>query len=349
MDEVRMKTRMTIKDIAKESGFSLSTVSLVLNNHPRISEATREKVMTVVKKHNFFPNSAARGLASKSSRTLSVVIPRLTHAFSDVYLGEIISGIYEEAEQQQYKLLMDIATETFVQKQEYLRLLSSRRVDGMLVIGSTIHDGYLKAFEGSGHHFLLVNHWFPDAKLNHVSVDYGASARLAATHLLGLGHRKIGLIAGTNTHTGLRFRDEFLSLCRTWPAGAAEVTWVDGGDAWDERGGYAATSKLMEMMPGLTAVMAANDRMAMGAMRWLADNGREVPEDVSVMGVDDMEVAGFVNPGLSTVRHNVYQVGVDACKRMMQMLKGEISECDVLLPPSLVVRGSTGRCLRTGA
>ncbi|HOU20921.1 MAG TPA: LacI family DNA-binding transcriptional regulator [Kiritimatiellia bacterium] len=335
--------RRTIKDIAKESGFSLSTVSLVLNNHPRISQATRDRVMAVVKKYNFYPNSAARGLASKSSRTLSVVVPNLTRAFSDIYLGEIISGIYERATSQGYKILLDIATAQFIKSQEYTKLLASRRADGMLFIASDIHADYLSVFEDSPYKFLLVNHVFPGKKLNYVSVDYAASARLAAQHLLGLGHRRIGLIAGTNTFTGLQFRDEFLRVCKTWQAGPAKVAWVDGGEEWSQRGGYAATAKLAAQLPELTAIMAANDRMAIGAMRWMADNHREVPEQVSVMGVDDIQLAAYVNPGLSTIRHDLYQVGIESCNRILQLIKGEITECSDLLPTSMVVRGSTSR------
>ena len=171
--------RKTIKDIAKESGFSLSTVSLVLNNHPRISQATRDRVLAVVKKYNFYPNSAARGLASKSSKTLSVVVPNLTRVFSDIYLGEIISGIYERATSQGYKILLDIATAQFIKTQEYTKLLASRRADGMLFIASDIHADYLNVFENSPYKFLLVNHLFPGKKLNYVSVDYVASARVA--------------------------------------------------------------------------------------------------------------------------------------------------------------------------
>ena len=324
-------SRPTIKDIARESGFSLSTVSLVLNNHPRISPATREKVMEVVRRHNYYPSVAARGLASKSSRTISVVVPHLTKVFADIYFGELVSGIYERATAQGFKILLDIATEKFISEKEYLKLLASRRADGMLFIASDIRSEWAAEFEGTAHNFLLVNHWFPGRSLNYVSVDYGLSARLAAQHLLGLGHRKIGLIAGTNTHTGLKFREEFTQACLSWPAGAGEVCCVDGGEEWSERGGYAATAELMRQLPDLTAVMAANDRLALGAMRWLAENRREVPEDVSVMGVDDIQMAGYANPGLTTIRHDLYQVGMEACNRLFQLIRGEIAECRDLL------------------
>ena len=336
--------RKTIKDIAKESGFSLSTVSLVLNNHPRISQATRDRVLAVVKKYNFYPNSAARGLASKSSKTLSVVVPNLTRVFSDIYLGEIISGIYERATSQGYKILLDIATSQFIKTQEYTKLLASRRADGMLFIASDIHADYLSVFEDSPFKFLLVNHVFPGKKLNYVSVDYAASARLAAEHLLGLGHRKIGLIAGTNTFTGLQFRDEFLRVCKAWPAGAAQVTWVDGGEEWSQRGGYAAGAKLMAQAPNLTAIMAANDRMALGAMRWLADNRREVPEDISVMGFDNLDFSSMTDPPLTTVAQPFYEMGVRACQRLIQLIeKGRTAKAKAkidVLPAELVIRKS---------
>ena len=115
----------------------------------------------------------------------------------------------------------------------------------------------------------------------------------------------------------------------------------------DSRGGYAAVAKLVAQAPELTAIMAANDRMAIGAMRWLADNRREVPEQVSVMGVDDIQLAAFVNPGLSTIRHDLYQVGIESCNRILQLIKGEIADCSDLLPTSLVVRGSTARARAT--
>jgi DNA-binding LacI/PurR family transcriptional regulator len=106
--------RTTIKDIARECGVSLSTVSLVLNNNPRISSSTREKVLKAVDKHQYQPNAFARSLASQSSRVLSVVVPNLNHVFADVYFGEIVSGIYEEATDQGYKILFDVANQRFV-------------------------------------------------------------------------------------------------------------------------------------------------------------------------------------------------------------------------------------------
>lgn len=334
--------RTTIKDIAKECGVSLSTVSLVLNNNPRISEKTRSRVLAAVKKHGYQPNIHARGLASQTSQTISVVVPHLRHVFADIYFGEIVSGIYERAVQNNYKLLLDVANDLFVKSHEYLNLLKSKRVDGMLFIASSMNDTYLKSFEDSSYAFLLVNHYFPGSPLNYVGVDYRDSARQAAEHLSGLGHKAIGVIAGTNTFTGLEFRDTFVAQCRSLGLRDADVPWEDGGKDWSEEGGYEATQKLLGRNPKITAIMAANDRLAMGAMRYLHTRGLRIPDEVSVMGVDDIPQASFTTPGLTTIRHELYQLGQVCFDRLLALFRGDITSCREVLPVKLVTRESTG-------
>ncbi|MFH0953836.1 MAG: LacI family DNA-binding transcriptional regulator, partial [Verrucomicrobiota bacterium] len=248
--------RTTIKDIAKECGVSLSTVSLVLNNNPRISEKTRARVQSAVKKHGYQPNIHARGLASQTSQALSVVVPHLNHVFADIYFGEIVSGIYDRACEQNYKVLLDVANEKFVRSHEYLNLLKSRRADGMLFIASSIHDDYLREFENEPYTFLLVNHYFPGSSLNYLAVDYRDSARQAAEHLIGLGHRAIGIIAGTNTYTGLEFRDAFIEHARGRGLAEKDLPWADGGKEWSQEGGLEAARRLRAMNPKITAIMA---------------------------------------------------------------------------------------------
>lgn len=338
--------KTTIKDIARECGVSLSTVSLVLNNNPRISDKTRNRVLASVRKHSYQPNAHARGLASQMSHSLSVVVPNLNHVFADIYFGEIVSGIYDHATQQGYKLLLDIANEQFVKSEEYINLLKARRADGMLFIASSIEDEYLRVFEKSPYAFLLVNHYFPGSKLNYIAVDYKDSARLAADHLTGFGHRAIGMIAGMNTYTGLDFRDAFIARCREKGLSERNVPWAPGGKDWSQEEGYEAARSLVEKNPNLTAIMAGNDRMAIGAMRYLHTRGLRIPEDVSVMGVDDISQASFTTPGLTTVRHNLYQLGKQACERMLALFRDEISECRETLSSMLVVRESTGPAKR---
>lgn len=335
-------SRTTIKDIAKECGVSLSTVSLVLNDNPRISEGTRLKVQEAVRRHAYQPNQQARGLASKSSSIMSVVVPNLNHVFSDIYFGEILSGIHDRATAAGYKLLLDVANAAFIEKEEYISLIRSRRADGMLFIASSVNDTYLRGLEDLSLPFLLVNHYFPSSRLNYITVDYKASAELAAHHLLNLGHKRIGLIAGTNTYTGLDFRDAFLTSARRKGLLEADVPWEDGGTNWNQEEGYAAAQRLLDKRPDLTAIMAANDRMAMGALSYVIGRGLKVPEDISVMGVDDIPAAPFTSPALTTIRHDLFDVGRRSFDRLLALFKREIASCHDTLPAVLVERQSTG-------
>jgi LacI family transcriptional regulator len=332
--------RTTIKDIAKECDVSLSTVSLVLNGNPRISAATREKVMAAVDRHGYQPNAFARSLASRSSRAFSVVVPHLNHVFADVYFGEIVSGIYEYATSQGYKVLLDMADQHFVKTHEYVNLLKSRRVDGMLFIGSSIHDDYLFDLDPETYPLILVNHYFPDQKINYIAADYVSSAQLAAKHLTGLGHRAIGLLAGTNTHTAQDFQKHFIADCQAMGCKEQDLPWADGW--FTEQGGYEGAEWLLTRFPHLTALMAGNDKMAIGAIRYLTKKRLRVPEDVSVMGMDDIRTAEFVSPSLTTIRHDLYRIGQEAVKGLTSLFRHEIESCRQVLPVSLVERDSTG-------
>lgn len=336
--------RTTIKDIAKECGVSLSTVSLVLNNNPRISQATRDRVLAAVDRHEYQPNAFARSLASKSSGVIGVVVPHLNHVFADIYFGEMVSGVYERASELDYKVLLDVANVKFIQTQEYIKLLKSRRVDGLLFIGSSVHDEYLRDFDDTPYAFILVNHHLPNSKLSSIEADYVQSAQIAADHLIRLGHRKIGLLVGTNTHTARQFQDAFLQACRSQGLADDAVMWADGW--FTEQGGEEAAQWLMDRASDITAIMAGNDKMAIGALRYLARKGWKVPGDVSVMGMDDIPTAQYTLPALTTVRHDLYQIGRLSVDRVLGLFRKEFESCHDILPVRLELRETTGPARR---
>jgi DNA-binding LacI/PurR family transcriptional regulator len=327
-----------MRDIAEECGVSLSTVSLVLSKNARISKATSERVKAAIKRVGYQPDIRARGLALRTSHTLSVVVPAINNLFADVYFGQIVSGIYECAAEKNYKILLDMANDRFIETGEHLNLLRAHRADGMLFVCASLFDNFLRDFERESYPFLLVNHYFPDKVLNFVATDYVDTARQAAAHLLGLGHRRVGLISGTNVQTALDFQEAFQAAFAE--AGVpGELPWADGD--FRGEGGYAAAQTLWKDHPDLTAVMAGNDKMALGALRFFKEAGVAVPETVSVMGVDDMPGAAFASPGLTTIRHDLYELGRVACNRLLNLGRGKATECHELLPVSLVVREST--------
>lgn len=331
---------VTIKEIAAQCGVSPSTVSLVLNGSEKIKQETRERVREAAKRLDYRPNELARSLVSRRSRCLSVTVPNLAHVFSDVYFGEIISGIYDEANEAGYKIMLDIAQESYIADKEYLNQLRNRRTDGMLFIASTIEDRYLLELEAYDYPVLLVNHYFPESPLNFLTMDYKRAARLSAEHLTDLGHRKIGLVIGTNTFTGLEFRDEFFAACEEKGIAKTELPWR-GVSEWGEQEGYESARKLVSRHPDLTAIMAGNDRMAIGAIRYLLGRGLHVPGDVSVMGMDDIPSAKYTTPGLTTLHMDLYEMGRISCLRLLDMLKGDRPSCHETREPHLVLREST--------
>lgn len=340
MSKQGKSTRTTIKDIARECGVSLSTVSLVINNNPRISVATREKVLEAIERYQYQPNAFASSLASRSSHVISVVVPHLNHVFADVYFGEIVSGIYEHATELGYKVLLDVANHRFINSHEFIRVMKSRRVDGVLFVGSSMYDEYLMELENSGYPFVLINHFFPNRDLNYVMADYAQSADIAARHLHDLGHRQIGILAGTTTHTALTFRNQFTKTCAELGLTPERLIWADGW--FTEQGGYEGAEWLLKHHPEITAIMAGNDKMAIGALRYLARRGLQVPRDMSVIGMDDIPPAQFTNPGLTTIRHDLYKLGSLAVDGALSIFKKQTNAYQEILPVDLVERESTG-------
>ena len=295
--------------------------------------------MESVAKHGYERNIHARGLASKSSHTVSVVVPHLNHVFADVYFGEIVSGIYDQTTDEGYKTLLDMANMDFIRRQEYVNLLKAKRADAMIFISATLFDEYLRVFDNTHYPFVLVNHYFPNSSMNYIAANYQESARLSAQHLLELGHRKIGLISGMNVQTALDFVSAFKKCCFEAGLSESNIVWADG--RFSEDGGHDAARKLMSENEDITALMAGNDKMAIGALRYCQTHGHVVPDDVSLMGLDDLPMSSFTTPGLTTVHHQLYHMGRLACKRALEIFRGERMQCQELLPVKLIVREST--------
>jgi len=341
-----MSTRPTIKDIAAECGVSLSTVSLVLNNNPRISEKTRDKVLDTVKKRGYQPNNQARGLASKSSNILSVVVPQLNSVFSDVYFGQIINGIYEATAESPYKIMLEVANLKYIRSYEYMNTLKGKRADGMLFIGSSLYDRYLLEFENEPYPFVLLNHYFSGAGLNYVSADYRQAGQLAAQHLLGLGHRSIGIISGTNIQTAQDHVEAFKEECASAGIQDGDLPWVDG--RFNEEDAFKATRDLLTEHPHITAVVCGNDKMALGALQGAASLGKRVPNDLSIIGMDDIPATRYTIPQLTTIHAPLEEVGHAAAEAVMGIFREQTQSIRKFLPVHLVERGSTGPASTSG-
>ncbi|MEI6085364.1 MAG: LacI family DNA-binding transcriptional regulator [Verrucomicrobiota bacterium] len=331
----KSKRRCTIKEVAEQSGVSLSTVSLVLNAHPRISPATRERVNATMKRLGYQPNRLARALAWKHTRTLAVVMPQLRHAFADVYFGEIISGIYDKASKLGFKVLLEIARTEFIESQEYLRLYDQKYIDGMLFIGANNKHKFVGEFVDRTRPFLLVNSYSKQHDVNYVVSNYKYGAWQAAQHLCRLGHKHIGFIGG-----GLNEIQTSQDIFESFTEVLKPRLVVDG---WlTEEGGMKAAEELVNADPAITAIFTLNDKMALGAIRKLTELGRRVPQDIAVVGFDDIPQAAFAIPSLTTVHQPLYEIGKLSCERLIELIHRKVDRVQEVLPIYLTVRESCG-------
>ncbi|MEM9294778.1 MAG: LacI family DNA-binding transcriptional regulator [Planctomycetota bacterium] len=332
--------RVGIRDVARLAEVSVATVSMVLNHNPKITAATREKVRRVMEQTGYQPNRIAQSLSSKYTRMLAVILPTVRHVLADPYFGELISGICDRAERRGHKVVLEHAKPDWVRDRRHLELFDRRFVDGALCVGFNDHHGFLQDFGKNGWPMLSVNSEFPQWGIDHVVSDYAGGADQVMTYLFQLGHRKIGMVHGAFEIATARVVCEVFGQ-RVDEAGLGlDNTWLEDG-LFTEVGGRDACERLLARHPDITAIFAGNDKMALGVMHQLALMGKRVPDDVSVVGYDDLQHAAFVNPALSTVHVPLYEVGVRAADRLIELIRKRTDSVSEVLPTHLKLRGST--------
>ncbi len=314
--------RSNIRDVARESGVSLTTVSLILNNNDeRISESTRQRVLSAMEKLSYTPSRLARGLPTRRANTLAVLVPALQHAFADVYFGEIISGIYEAAANRGYRILLEVARREYVRRKEYLTLLEDCSVDGILFIGATEEHRWLTEFHETDKPLIIVNNHFKQWDLHHVVCDYTAAGALAADYLIDLGHRNIGHICGPSSMvvTAEELTEGFLSRLAERGFPLSDRMVVEGQYLVET--GKLACDELLQRNPQLTAIFAANDKMALGAYQSIRQHDRQPGKEISIVGCDDIPTAALADPPLTTIRMNFFEIGAESCQQLISMIE----------------------------
>lgn len=333
---------VSIKDVARESQSSLTTVSLVLNNRDgRISAATRDRVLAAVERLGYRPSRLAQSLQSQRSGFLGILVPQIRHAFADVYFGELISAIQETSAERDYKIILEVAHPRYIDRKQHLELFRRHFVDGLLCLGITNNDRFVADFTPE-HHVVVVNNRVRDINLDFVQCDYVEAGRLAGYHLCELGHARIGYIHGAvEVQTTGDLRHGFEEALADHQRPLASTNIEDG--FYTEDGGANAAVALMKRDPTITAILTGNDKMAIGAISGLKRMGYRVPDDVSVIGCDDVHQSEFCDPPLTTVHTPIFDVGKRACEQILDLIEGRIMEVRETHPVSLTVRQSTAK------
>ncbi|MHB1653546.1 MAG: LacI family DNA-binding transcriptional regulator [Desulfitobacteriaceae bacterium] len=329
---------VTIKDVARLAGVSISTVSRVLNNndHPVNSE-TKERILAAIEELSFYPNAIARGLQANKTKTIGLILPDI----GNPYYPGIVRGVEDLAHELGYTLILCNADRSRERTQEYLRVLREKRVDGIIFTGGGIAQDAQQGnfFEKDAVATVVIGkHW---SNLPSVQVNNVKAAREACEHLLSLGHRQIATVTGPEASTTARDRLEGYRQGLAAFGLTEHPEWIILGD-FEVDSGYRAVAQLPRMgREGITAIFAQNDLMAIGVINALQQRGMKVPDDVAVVGFDDIPLASFVTPKLSTVAIPVYELGMTAMKVLAKLLVGQETESVTILETKLELREST--------
>jgi DNA-binding LacI/PurR family transcriptional regulator len=321
-------------DVAQLAGVSHQTVSRVLNDSPHVRWDTRERVLAAIRQLDYRPSSMARALATGRSKTLGVV------SFDTTLYGpaSTLFGIERAAHDAGYAVsISSLRALNRATVLDAIQQLRDQGVDGVAVIAPT--RAGVDALRHVPPDFSVVAvESGAAAPIPVATVDHAAGAAAATRHLLSLGHRTVWHLAGPNEWGEAKDRIEGWKA--TLKAAGAPVPPLIRGD-WTPRSGYELGQDLLQI-PELTAVFAANDQMALGLLRRLHESGREVPRDLSVVGFDDIPEAAYFTPPLTTVRQDFTELGRRCLHILLRRIEGEVESTQVVVPPELVVRGSSG-------
>jgi DNA-binding LacI/PurR family transcriptional regulator len=338
-----MAIPVTIEEIARLADVSRSTVSRVLNNHPNVRGAVREKVLQVVKEHNYTPNAAARSLASSRSYALSVVVPRSAAAFfADPFFPQVIQGISEASTHAGYVLMLSLLTAEMEQP-FYQRVVRGRHFDGVIMLSSDIDDPLLPQLVRDGVPMVLIGRHPYLENISTVDSENREGARTAVEHLLNLGHRRVACITGPlQMQSAVDRRDGYKQALMGRGLPIDPALMVEGD--YSQESGFRATQQLLANPAGPpTALFAASDAMALGALAAAHTAGLHVPDDLAVVGFDDVPASAFASPPLTTMRQPSGELGSQAVRVLLSQLDNPSQPPAALrLPATLVVRASCG-------
>ena len=336
---------MTIKDIARESGYAVGTVSRVLNNHPDVSEKARKTIMAVVEKHHFKLNSNAKHLKQQASSGIAIIVK----GSQNMLFASIVERLQRLISEKKYASFIYYIGEEENEVERAERVCLERHPLGILFLGSDL-EFFKERFDRLEIPCVLVTNSAAELgfdNLSSVSTDDEAGAQAAVTHLLKLGHRNIGILGGYMekshaAHTRYKgcekaFAEQGIKLEPGRQYRSAFFSMEEG---------YHAMAQLFEQMPDLTAVFAMADVLAVGAIRAIRDRGLRVPEDVSVMGFDGIELGNYLSPRLTTVRQARERIADRSLEILLSDIAGERPAVHELLPFDIVEGESAAKIAR---
>lgn len=336
---------LTLEDIARQAGVSRSTVSRVINNHPNVRDDVRKHVLDVIQTTGYHPNMAARTLVSRRSGMIGLVLPRgVSSFFTDPYFPRLTQGIAQACNRYDQTLALFLVSTKEDEEKIFPRLSRTGFLDGVLVQSGQIGDQLIDRLVDSGVPLVIVGRPLQKHDVSYIDVDNVNAAYQAVSHLLRLGYKRIGTITGTvNSAVTIDRKEGYLKALNDRGRDVEESLIVEGD--FSENGGYYAMKHLLAAGPD--AVFAASDSMAIGAMRAVREAGLRIPDDIALVGFDDLQLATPTDISLTTVRQPVYQFGFIAVEILIDLINNGVQPPRrVIMETELIIRDSCGESRR---
>ncbi len=342
LEEANDKMPVTLKDIAERVGKSIPTVSRALGDFGDISLETRREVQRVAREMGYEPSVTARNLQRKRTDAIALIMPPARYLrFSDPFFGELISGVVERTGEHGFTLA--ISTDTSDDPREsYLKQIRSRQADGFIVVRTRREDDRINLLRDHNVPFVAFGRTDGDNDFHFVDEDGADGVRQVVDHLIGLGHRRLACISEP-----LSLTKSYQRVAGFWQGLAAhgiertDDVFVEAN--FRQQSGEQAAERLLAMAEPPTAIVACNDLLALGAMNAVRKRGLEIGRDVSVTGFDDIMLAEYANPGLTTVHLPAAKMGSLVADMLVRLIKQEtLAEEQVIIDPIFVLRASTG-------
>ncbi len=342
-----MKKKITIKDIARMASVSHTTVSRALNDKTRIHKETKEKILAIAREVNYQPNFIARSLVMKRTRTLGLVITTIANPF---YI-ELAQGIETTAHGLGYNIILCSTHSDISIEKQYIDMLRSKGVDGIIFTSAHMGDPNIIGLAEEEFPIILVNRRTYDPvvmeKIDYVGVDNILGGFLAVEHLIKLGHKGIGIIGGSSeSSVGFERLEGGKKAFSTYGLEEVPHFFIEGD--FLKTSGFAGGMQFLKMKEPPTAIFAANDYMALGAYQAITQEGARIPEDIALVGFNDIEFTAMKGIELTTIGQKKYEMGSMAVKKLVERIerkKAGTSE-KVILEPELIIRKTCGFYLK---
>lgn len=329
--------RITIGELAKIAGVSKTTISRVINSKPDVDPGTREKILSLIAEYGFQPNAFAKAISQKQSNHIGLLIPhKAEYVFSNPFYTEVMRGVSTAVDENGYYLLICYAHEV-----NYMDIYKQKRVDGFVLLSpGSFHKHIIEALNVGSVPFVSTARILGEAEMTYVDVDNFAGASMLMEHLVSLGHERIAFI-GKPT---LQSSQDRLSAYQTILEKSGikydpELVLVT--DTSSVESGHEYTLRLLRSQKPPTAIFLANDVMAIGAINAAHETGLRVPEDISIVGFDDIPFSNYTSPALTTVHQPAFEKGVRAAELLINLLETQEPQESVILPMQMAVRKST--------